>query len=116
MSVNFKTPNSRYKLFIGVIIFLNCRILSARVLFFLPGHTRNHFRTSTLWAIARLNFEEHIKQAGQLTETLLLFYKNSPEENKGSSKHLRFCGQRLFGLLHSIAIPLKFTWLSIKLR
>ena len=28
LSVNFKTPNSRYKLSIGVFIFLNCRIHS----------------------------------------------------------------------------------------
>ena len=28
MSVNFKTPNCRSKLFIGVFIFLNCRIRS----------------------------------------------------------------------------------------
>ena len=39
---------------------------------------------------ATLNFEKHIKQAGQLTELLLLFYENKPEGNKGSSKHLRF--------------------------
>ena len=35
--------------------------------------------------------DEHIKQVGQLTELLLLFHENSPEENKGSSKHLRLC-------------------------
>ena len=67
------------------------RFLSARKLFSLPGHARNHFSTSTLWALATLNFEEHIKQAGQLTELLLPFHENNPEENKGLSKHLRFC-------------------------
>ena len=35
--------------------------------------------------IVGLNFEEHIKQAGQLTELLLLFHENSPKENQGSS-------------------------------
>ena len=63
-----------------------------------------------------LNFEEHIKQAGQLTELLLLFHENNRKENKGSSKHLSICWQRLFGLLHSNAISLKFIWPDIKLR
>ena len=48
-------------------------------------YARNHFSTSTLWAKVRLNFEEHIKQARQLTELLLFFHENNPKENKGSS-------------------------------
>ena len=43
-------------------IFCYFLFLSARVLFSLPGCARNHVNTSTLWAEARLNFEERIKQ------------------------------------------------------
>ena len=57
--------------------FLLLLFLSARVLFSLAGYARNHFSTFwTLWAQARLNFEEYIK---------------TNLNKKGSSKHLRFC-------------------------
>ena len=43
---------------------LLCGFFSARVLFSLAGYARIHFSTFwTLWAEARLNFEDHIKQA-----------------------------------------------------
>ena len=70
-----------------VLFFCYFLFLSARVLFSLLGYARNHFSTLTLRAKARLNFEEHVEQAGQLTELMLLFHENNPEENK----HLRFC-------------------------
>ena len=35
------------------------------------------------------------------------FHENKPKDNKGKSKHLRFCWQQLFGQLHSITISLK---------
>ena len=38
---------------------------------------------------------------------MLLFHKNKPKDIKGISKHLKFCWQQLFGLLHNITISLK---------
>ena len=38
---------------------------------------------------------------------MLLFHENNPEDNKGISKHSRFCWQQLFGLLHNITRSLK---------
>ena len=35
-------------------------------------------------------------------QSLLLFHENKPNDNKGISKHLRFCWQQLFGPLHNI--------------
>ena len=40
-------------------------------------------------------------------QSLLLFHENRPKDIKGISKHLWFCWQQLFGLLHNITISLK---------
>ena len=40
-------------------------------------------------------------------ESLLIFHENKPDDNKGISKHLRFCWQQLFGPLCNITISLK---------
>ena len=45
-------------------------------------------------------------------QLLLLFHENKTNDNKGISKHLRFCWQQLFGLLHNITISLKSTRLN----
>ena len=42
-----------------------------------------------------------------IQQSLLLFRENKPNDNKGISKHLRFCWQQLFGSLPNITIPLK---------
>ena len=40
--------------------------------------------------------------------SLLLFHETGkPDDNKGISKHLKFCWQQLFGLLRNITISLK---------
>ena len=38
---------------------------------------------------------------------MLLFHENKPNDDKGISKHLRFCWQQLFGPLRNITISLK---------
>ena len=40
-------------------------------------------------------------------QSLLLFHENKPNDNKGISKHLRFCWQQLFGPLRNITVSLK---------
>ena len=42
-------------------------------------------------------------------QSLLRFHENKSNDNKGISKHLRFCWQQLFGSLCNITIPLKST-------
>ena len=49
------------------------------------------FQHMDIVGLRQAELEEHIKQTGQLTELLLLFHESNPVENKGSSKHLRFC-------------------------
>ena len=93
---------------ITLIAFCSFPFLSARFLCYLAGCAQKHVSTYwIMWAEARLRFEEHIFKKLFSSRLLLFFHENKPNDNKGISKHVRFCWQQLFGPLRNITISLK---------
>ena len=89
--------------FISIVSFLFFSVSFSQILVF-PGSLCSK-ACQHMFDIVGLSQAKNIFKFVQ--QSLLLFQENKPNNNKGISKHLRFCWQQLLGPLRNTTISLK---------